>query len=121
MHNQRPNQPGVAEPQFGLGRMHVDVDLTRRKRDEQRQHGMPVARQIVGIGRTYRAEQKLVPHRTAVDEQILAERVRPRQCGQRRIAVDDDTLALRGDLDRIGAKLRPEHIAEPRQPTGSAR
>ena len=121
MHDQRPHQPGVAEPHLGLGRMHVDVDLARRKRDEQRQHRMTVARQIVGIGRAHRAEQKLVAHRPAVDEQILAERVRPRQRRQRRVAVDDDALALRRDLDRIGAKLRPEHVAEPRQPTGPAR
>ena len=42
---------------------------------EQRQHRMPVARQIIGIGRAHRAQQEFVAHRPAVDEQILAERI----------------------------------------------
>ena len=45
------------------------------ERDEQRHHRMAVARQIVGIGAAHRAEQQLVAHRPAVDEQILPERV----------------------------------------------
>ena len=44
------HQAAVAEAHFGFGRMHVDVDLARIERDEQRQHRMAVARQIIGIG-----------------------------------------------------------------------
>ena len=44
------HQPAVAEAHLGLGRMHVDVDLARLERDEQRQQRMAVARQIIGIG-----------------------------------------------------------------------
>ncbi len=32
-------RPGIAEAHFGLGRMHVDVDLARVERHEQRHHG----------------------------------------------------------------------------------
>ena len=101
--------------------MHVDVDLARIERDEQRQHRMPVARQIIGVGAAHGADKKLVAHRPAVDEEILAERVGPRQRRQRGKTVDDDALAFGRDLDRVGAKVRTENVAEPRQPPGRAR
>ena len=100
--------------------MHVDVDLARIERDEQRQQRMPVARQIIGISAAHRADQKLVAHRPAVDEQILAERIGARQRRQRGKAVDDDALAFGRDLDRVGAEIGAEHVAEPRQPPGRA-
>ena len=81
---------------------------------------MAVARQIIGIGAAHRAEQKLVAHRPAVDEEILAERIGARQRRQRGKAVDDDALAFGRDLDRIGAKIGAENVAEPRQPPGRA-
>jgi hypothetical protein len=55
--------------------MHVDIDLTRLQRDEQGQQRMAAEGQIVGVSATHRADQKLVAHRTAVDEEILPERV----------------------------------------------
>ena len=45
------------------------------ERHEQRHHRMAVARQIVGIGAAHDADQQLVAHRAAVDEEILPERV----------------------------------------------
>ena len=75
MHQQRAHQAGVAEAHLGLGRMHVDVDLARRQRHEQRDQRMAVARQVVGVGAAHHADQELVAHRPAVDEQILPERV----------------------------------------------
>ncbi len=94
MHDQRAHQPGIAEAHLGLGRVHVGVDLARVERDEQRHHRMAVARQIVGIGRAHRAEDQLVAHRAAVDEQILPERVGAGQRRRRGEAFDHDALAL---------------------------
>ena len=55
-HDERAHQAGVAEAHLGLGRMHVDVDLARIERHEQRDDRMAVARQIVGIGAAHRAD-----------------------------------------------------------------
>ena len=62
---------GVTEANFGLGGMDVHVDLIARHLKEQRDDGVPVARQHFGIGATHRTDQQPVLHRTAVDEQIL--------------------------------------------------
>ena len=105
VHQQRAHQAGIAEPHLGLGRMHVHVHLARRQRDEQRDDRMAVARQIVGVGAAHHAEQQLVAHRPAVDEQILPERVGARERRQRDDAFDRDVLALAFDLDGVGAKL----------------
>ena len=63
LHDQRAHQAGIAKAHFGLGRMHIDVDLARGKRDEQSQKRMAVARQIIGVGAAHRADQELVAHR----------------------------------------------------------
>jgi hypothetical protein len=78
-HDQSAHQTAVAEAHLGLGRVHVDVDFARLKRDEQRQQRMAVARQIIGVGAAHRADHNLVAHRAPVDEQILPERVGARQ------------------------------------------
>ena len=120
MHDQGAHQAGIAKAHLGLGRMHVDVDLARRKRDEQRDQRVAVARQIIGIGGAHRAEQKLVAHRPAVDEQILAERIGARERRQRGKALDRDALAFGRDLDGVGAEVGAEHVAEPREAPGGA-
>jgi hypothetical protein len=120
VHDQRAHESGIAKAHFGLGRMHVDIDLTRRNRDEQREQRMPVARQVVGIGCAHRAKQKLVAHRPLVDEQILAERIGARQRRQRGKPFDHDALAFTGDGDGIGAEIGPKHVAEPGEPAGAA-
>ena len=110
VHDQRAHQAGIAEPHLGLGRMHIGVDLARIERHEQRHHRMAVARQIVGIGRAHRAENQLVAHRAAIDEQILPERVGPRQRRRGGKAFDHDAVALGAHLD--GAERenpRPEY------------
>ena len=119
MHDQRAHQPGIAEPHLGLGRMHVGVDLGAIERHEQRHHRMAVARQIIGIGRAHRAENELVAHRAAVDEQILPERVGARQRGRGGKALDHDALALGAHFDGAAAKISAQDIAEPRQPAGA--
>ncbi len=120
MHDQRANQPGIAEAHFGLGRMHVDVDFARIERDKQRQERMTVARQIVGVGRAHRADQELVADRAAVDEQILAERIGPRQRRQRGKSFDRDPVALGGDRDGVRPEIRAKDVAEPGEPPGRA-
>ena len=120
MHDQRADEAGVAEAHFGLGRMHIGIDLRRRQRHEQRHHRMAVARQIVGIGGAHRAEDELVAHRAAVDEQILAERIGAGQRWRGRKTLDDDAFALGTDFDRGRAKIRAQYVAEPRQPSGRA-
>ena len=90
------------------------------KRDEQRDQRVAVARQIIGIGRAHRADQELVAHRPAVDEQILAERIGPRQRRQRGKALDRDAVAFGRDLDRVGAEVGAEHVAEPGEAPGGA-
>ena len=100
--------------------MHVDVDLARIERHEQRHDRMAIARQIVGISRAHRAEQKLVAHGPVIDEKILAERVGARVGRQGSIAFDQQALAPGADFHRINAKLRAQDVAEPREPAGPA-
>ena len=99
--------------------MHIGVDLGAIERHEQRHDGMTVARQIVGIGRAHRADNELVAHRPAVDEQILPERVGARQRGRGGKTFDHDALALGPHFDGAAAKIRAQDIAEPRQPASA--
>ena len=83
--DQPAHQAGVAEAHLGLGRMDVDVDLLGRPVEKQRHDRMAVARQDVLIGAAHRADQQLVAHRPAVDEEILVARqaaVEGRQAGE---------------------------------------
>ena len=107
MHDQRAHQSGVSESHFRLRGMDIGVDLLRVCCDEQRHHRMTVARQVIGIGRAHRAQNQLVTHRTAVDEQILAERIR---AGQRRRGsepLDDYALAFGAHRDGRGTESPP--------------
>ncbi len=115
------HQAAVAKAHLGLGRMHVDVDLARIERDEQRDDGMAVARQIIGISRAHDADEELVAHRSAVDEEVLAERIGASKRGQRGKAFHRNRAACAEHLDRIGAKLRAQNIGEPGQAATCAR
>ena len=106
MHDQRADQTRIAKPYFGLGRMHIGIDAFGIERHEQRHHRMAVARQIIGIGRAHRAQDQLVTHRPAVDEQILPKRVRPGKRRRRCKALDHDAFALGAHLDRARSKIR---------------
>ena len=86
-HDQPAHQAGVAETHLGLSRVHIDIDLARLE-GRTAPAAEAVARQIIGIGAAHRADQKLVAHRAAVDEQILPERVGARQRRQSRKAAD---------------------------------
>ena len=120
MHDQRADETGVAKPHLGLGRMHVGVHLLRLQRHEQRHDGMTVARQIIGIGRAHRAQDQLVAHRAAVDEEILSERVGPRQRGGCGKTLHYDAFALGPHFDGARTEIASQDIAEPRQPARGA-
>ena len=121
MHQQGAHKPRIAKTHFGLGRMHIDVELAWVERDEQRDQRMTIARQIVGISGAHSAEQKLVAHRAAVDEKILAERIGARERRQCRKALHVHAFALGGDLDCVGAEVGAKHVAEPGEAAGGAR
>ena len=114
MYDQRADEARIAETHFGFRRMHVGIDFLRIQRDEQCDHGMPVARQIVRIGRAHSAENQLVPHRATVDEQILSERIGAGQRRSRRKAFDSYTIAFCAHFNGAGAKICTQNIAEPR-------
>ena len=92
--------PRIAEAHFGLGGMDVDVDEGRIAFQEQRQRRMAVAREEIRIGAAHRADQQLVAHRPAVDEQELHRAVGAVVGRQAREAREPHALAL--DVDRRG-------------------
>ena len=74
--------------------MNIDVNLGRRNVEEERHHGVPVARQHICIGTTHRARQQPVFDGAAVHEKILVvgdSTVECRKPGNTRQA---DSLAL---------------------------
>ncbi len=120
MDDECAHQAGIAEANFGFGRMDVNIDFAGRQRDEKREQRMAIARQIIRIGGANRADQHLVPHRPPVDEKVLAERVRAAQRRQRGKAFDGDAFARGMNGDRVGAKVGAENVAETHQPAGGA-
>jgi hypothetical protein len=77
-----------------------------------------VARQIIGVSRAHRADEQLVAHRPAVDEEILTECIGARERRQRGKTCDGHAFAFRLDLHRIGAEVGAEYVAEPGEPPG---
>ena len=98
---QRAHAPAIAEAHLDLGRMHVDVDLLRRQRHEQRQQGMATARDEIAVGGAHGADQQLVLHRAAVDEQELLRDVGPVQGRQPGKARDRHAVAFAGYRHRV--------------------
>src|SRR5574343_44490 len=62
----------VAEADFGLGRVHIDVDQRRVDVDEQADGRLTAAVQHVAIGFAQGVADDLVAHEAAVDEDVLA-------------------------------------------------
>jgi hypothetical protein len=62
----------VAEADFGLGRVHIDVDQRRVDVDEQADGGLAAAVQHVAVGFAQGVGDHLVAHEAAVDEDVLA-------------------------------------------------
>ncbi len=66
----------------------------------------------VGIGRAHRAEQHLVAHRAAIDEQILRQRIglgKGRQAGQ---ALEPRRAAHAGNVERVRLGLVAQHVGD---------
>ena len=61
----------IAKPHLCFGRVHVYVDFVRRQINEQRRHRMAIARQQILIRRAHSANDQLIFHRPAIDEQML--------------------------------------------------
>ena len=111
--DQRAHAIGIPKPQLGLGGMDVHVDLLRRQRQEQRQHGIASVRHEIAIGRAHGAGQQLVAHRTAIDRQIKLEAVRPVQGRQAGKALDGHVAARGAERQRILDEVGSENAAEP--------
>ena len=107
---------GIAKAHLGLGGMDIDVDILGRDVEEQRQHGMAVARQHVLIGGAHRAVEQLVAYRPAVDEQILAGRRGAVEGGQPGPARQNHALARGVDRHRGGGEVAPQHRGQPLGP-----
>ncbi len=80
--DQRANGLRIAEPELGLGRMHIHVDLVGRQREEERKHGMPPVRHEVAIAAAHGAGQSL--SRTGLP--LTTRRYCPRLFGRWRVA-----------------------------------
>ena len=120
-HHDRTHQPGLAEAHLGLRRMHVHVHIARIDAHKQSNDRVPVARQIIGVGRPHGADQQFVAHRAIVDEEILPERVGAGERRQRGEAFDHQTIAAAGDLDRVAAELGTEDVDKAREAPDRAR
>ncbi len=116
--DQPAHQAGVAEAHLGLRRMDIDVDQLGRHLEEQRHHGMAVARQEILIGAAHGALQQPVAHRAAVDEEILILRGAARIGRQGGEAGQRQALALRLDGQGIVAEFAAHDGGEPLQPAG---
>ena len=55
--DQAAHDAGVAKAHLGLGGMDIDVDHAGRRLEEQRHHGMTIARQEILVGAAHRAGQ----------------------------------------------------------------
>ena len=114
--DQKPaHEAGIAKPHFGLGRMHIDIDLARIAPNKQDECRMAALRQIIHVGRAHGAGQKLVADRPPVDEEILRLRIRLVPGRKPGIAFERDPFPCRVDAERIGAKLLANDIGQPRE------
>ena len=114
--DQPAHQAGVAEAHLGLGRVHVDVDGVGRKLEEQRHHGVAVARQEIGIGPAQGAVDQLVAHRAAIDEQVLRLGVAPIEGRQPGVAGEAHALALGVDRQGVVGEAVAHHRGEALEP-----
>ena len=70
-HDQPAHRGRIAEADFGLGRVDIDIDLTARDLNEQRCDRVAVAGEQVAVGGAERPDQQAILHRARIDEQIL--------------------------------------------------
>ena len=113
--HQAPDEAGVAEADFRLRGMDVDVNEARVAIKEKCQDREAVAHEVVGIGGRNRAHQQLVAHRPAADEQELAFPVGAVEGRQADEALEADTFPLGIDRQGVGGELVADDLGEARQ------
>jgi hypothetical protein len=95
--------------------MDVDVDLVRGEIEEQRRDRMAVAREHIGVGAAHRADEQLVAHGAAVDEQELLGRGAARIGGQARVAGETHIATRDIDGERVFSEVGAEDGGEAAQ------
>src|SRR5438477_1067295 len=70
-HDQATHKSRIAETNFALGRMDIDIDELRIAFDKQGERRMAIAGEEICVCAADRTEQKLVAHRPAIHEQEL--------------------------------------------------
>ena len=113
---ERTHGVGVAEPELGLGRMDVHVNLLGRDAEEQGHHGIASLRQEIAIGGAHRAGEQLVAHRAPVHREVELGAIRPVQRGEPGEALDRDLAAQGAHRQRVVHEILAQDAAEPRQP-----
>jgi hypothetical protein len=99
--DQAAHQPGIAEADFGFGRVDVDVDFAGRHVEEQGDDSVAVAREHVGISAANSTDQDAVFDGAPVHEEILVvgnAAVEGRESGN---ATQHYSLAVKFDRDAV--------------------
>ena len=105
----------IAKPDFGLGRMNVDIDLVTRHRDEQCRHRMSIARKQVAICPAQRTDQQSILHRPSVDEQILLVRHAAIEGRQRHDPGQMQPVAQAIDPQPVPVEIMAQQRRDPRR------
>ena len=113
--NQPTNHARITEPDLGFARMDVDVNITGRKFEKQRQQRMTVARQKILIGPAHRTLQQPVLDRAAIDKHELHLRIAAVQGRHPGIAGQANTFAFGFDLKGVILKFAAHDCPQPFQ------
>ena len=113
--DERAHEGRIAEAHLGLRRVHVNVDLVRRQRNEQRKQRVTPARHEVAVSCAHGADQQFVLHRAAVDEEILLAGIGAVQSRQPGKARDTHPSRVAGDRKRVVHELAAHDATEPLQ------
>ena len=117
----RAPAPGSRKRTSALAGWTLTSTTSGSQLEKQRRRRMPVAGQQVGIGRPQRAEQQLVAHRPAVDEEVLRHRRAARVGRQRREARRDAARRASASMRSAFATKSGPSIARSRAPSPSKR
>ena len=112
--DQPPDQPGIAEADLRLGGMDIDIDLAGRAVEKQRDDRVAILRQHVLIGAAHRPDEQLVPHRPAIDDEVLVARDAAIEGRQADLARQAKALPFGRDRHRILGEIAPEQRRQPR-------
>ena len=107
----------LEEPDFGLGRVDVDVDPVGRDLDEQVDLGATLLDRRDGIGLGDRVRDRPVLDDAAIDEDVLGAADRSLVAEDGDVSMDLQAGRFLPDLDQIGAfaEQLEEALAQPRR------